>query len=181
MMQQEIGEFFATYSKDTNSRYIAVNEDVLKAVQAKTLDDIIGFDDRDLCWGHFAAQFMENDQRVIKTRRTHIFFENCLFNGYPQLYRAYKSPIIGHSKKVLGIHGISVFISKKCLVPLTKQQTACLKHLAMGLTFKQIAMILGLSPKTVEHYLNTVKIKLNCESRSELILQAIERGLVNVF
>lgn len=181
MMQQDIGEFFATYSKDTNSRYIAVNEDVLKAAQAKTPSDIIGVDDRDLSWGYLAAQFLENDKRVMKTRRTHIYFESCLFNGKPQLYRAHKSPIIGNSGKVLGIQAISVFISEKCLVPLTKQQSACLKHLALGLTFKQIALTLGLSHKTVEHYLDTVKIKLNCQSRSELILQAIERGLVNVF
>ncbi len=29
-----------------------------------------------------------------------------------------------------------------------------------------------------EHYLEAVKLKLNCQTRPELILQAIERGLV---
>jgi DNA-binding NarL/FixJ family response regulator len=92
-----------------------------------------------------------------------------------------QSPLYGHSGNVLGIHGLSIPVGEQCLIPLTNQQTACLKQLALGNTYKQIAHELGLSAKTVEHYLDAVKLKLNCQSRSDLILQAIERGLVGVF
>ena len=57
---------------------------------------------------------------------------------------------------------------------LTSQQFKCLLHLVKGMTIKQIATELTLSPKTVEHYLDAVKIKLNCHSRSELIGAALK-------
>lgn len=52
---------------------------------------------------------------------------------------------------------------------LTQQQANCLLQLIKGKSIKQIANTISLSPRTVEHYLETVKIKLNCYSRSELI------------
>ena len=82
---------------------------------------------------------------------------------------------------MIGITGFSLKINDISLIPITKQQTACLKYLAMGFTHKQIAQKMCLAQKTVEHYLNAVKLKLNCKTRAELISQAIERGLVGLF
>lgn len=59
---------------------------------------------------------------------------------------------------------------------LTKQQASCLYYLVRGMTMKQIAATLNLAPKTVEHYLDAVKIKLNCFTRSELIEKALAMG-----
>jgi DNA-binding CsgD family transcriptional regulator len=50
----------------------------------------------------------------------------------------------------------------------------CLYHLVKGKTMKQIAAALSLSPKTIEHYLDIIKRKLNCYSRSELIEKALQ-------
>ena len=52
---------------------------------------------------------------------------------------------------------------------LTQRQADCLYYLIKGMTMKQIARALHLSPRTVEHYLDAIKIKLNCDYRSELI------------
>jgi DNA-binding CsgD family transcriptional regulator len=57
--------------------------------------------------------------------------------------------------------------------PLTKRQEDCLFYLTIGMTKKEIAKNTQLSPKTVEHYLDAVKIKLNCHNRSELIKKAL--------
>jgi len=57
---------------------------------------------------------------------------------------------------------------------LTKRQLDCLLYLVKGLTIKQIGCELMLSPKTVEHYLDAVKTKLNCHTRSELIEKAFQ-------
>jgi DNA-binding NarL/FixJ family response regulator len=99
----------------------------------------------------------------------------------PYYFRSTKSPLIGNKGRILGVQCVSFPVSDQCLIPLTKQQMACLKELALGFTQKQMAKNLGLSQKTVEHYLDAVKNKLQCKTRSELIMQAIERGLVAVF
>jgi DNA-binding NarL/FixJ family response regulator len=65
--------------------------------------------------------------------------------------------------------------SSTSIIPdkLTSQQFKCLLQLVRGMTVKQIAATLELSPKTVEHYLDAVKNKLNCSSRYELISLAL--------
>jgi DNA-binding CsgD family transcriptional regulator len=52
---------------------------------------------------------------------------------------------------------------------LTSRQYDCLSYLARGMTIKEIALELKLSARTVEHYLEAVKDKLNCNTRSELV------------
>jgi DNA-binding NarL/FixJ family response regulator len=42
------------------------------------------------------------------------------------------------------------------------------------MTIKQIAQKLNLSPRTVEHYIDTIKGKLNCYSRDELVTKALQ-------
>lgn len=61
---------------------------------------------------------------------------------------------------------------------LTKRQMECLFYLVKGMTIKQIANTLHLSPKTVEHYLDAVKTKLNCDTRSQLIEKALQLNVI---
>lgn len=83
--------------------------------------------------------------------------------------------------QILEKTGISTkdFIKLKCTIlsqgyilknkRLTQRQYDCLYWLSRGMTIKEIALKLKLSARTVEHYLETVKNKLNCNTRSELI------------
>lgn len=57
---------------------------------------------------------------------------------------------------------------------LSNRQLECLYFLTQGMTQKQIAHALNLSPKTVEHYLSAIKEKTNCHSRSALIFEALK-------
>lgn len=52
---------------------------------------------------------------------------------------------------------------------LSYQELNCLQLLLKGMTIKKIAANLCLSPRTVEHYLQNIKLKLNVTSTSELI------------
>jgi DNA-binding CsgD family transcriptional regulator len=175
------------YSKDAQGRYIYVNQTQLECAQLAaghpiSVDDILDRNDRELPWQALhAANLIQNDGFILNTGKNQTFVETGPVDGRAGYYRSFKSPLLGRSGKIVGVQGISIPLDARCLIPLSKQQMACLKGLALGNTHKQIAHELGLSPKTVEHYLNTVKQKLNCESRSDLILQAIERGLVGVF
>lgn len=59
---------------------------------------------------------------------------------------------------------------------LSTRQRQCLDQLVRGKSMKEIANALQLSPKTVEHYLEATKIKLNCSTRSQLIEKALSMG-----
>ncbi len=60
-------------------------------------------------------------------------------------------------KKINYINGIS------------NSENECLIYLAHGMTAKEVAKILKISPRTVESHIQNMKIKLNCYNKSELI------------
>lgn len=59
-------------------------------------------------------------------------------------------------------------ISSEEEIHLTSREVDCIKLLLQGYTANQIANTLGLSKRTIEHYLEGVKLKSNCDSKLEL-------------
>lgn len=51
---------------------------------------------------------------------------------------------------------------------LSRRERDCLKLLLKGKSMKETAVILSLSPRTVEHYLESVKNKFSCKYKNEL-------------
>lgn len=176
---------FNAYLKDTNGKVLAGNDFLARDAGFRQGSDMLGITDFDMAWSKEAEQIRENDLKVIAERKALSFIEKGrVHSGKLCHYASLKAPLWGKSKKVIGIFGLSFFVeedkSEVTLFPeLSKQQTKCLYYLAQGMTMKQIGQVTGLSPKTVEHYLDAVKLKLNCQSRSELIAQAIQAGILN--
>lgn len=63
---------------------------------------------------------------------------------------------------------------------LSNRQLECLFFLIRGKSDKEIAKILHLSPRTVESYINEIKLKMNCLTRSQATEKAINEGMLNV-
>ena len=66
------------------------------------------------------------------------------------------------------------------LAPLTNREMDVLKLVADGKTYKEIALILGLSFKTVDSYSQRIKLKTQCHSVALLVRFAIKNGLVEL-
>lgn len=62
---------------------------------------------------------------------------------------------------------------------LTPREREVLQHLARGYMYKEIALRLGISAKTVEAHVSAVLRKLQLSSRHELSRWAVERRLVD--
>ncbi len=62
---------------------------------------------------------------------------------------------------------------------ISKREADCLFYLIRGKTAKEIAIILFISKRTVEKHLESIRIKFNCESKSQVISKAIEMGFVD--
>lgn len=57
---------------------------------------------------------------------------------------------------------------------LSKQQIKCAKFLLSGMSFKEMALQMQLSPRTVECYIDNMKSKLRCRNKTELIIKLYE-------
>jgi DNA-binding NarL/FixJ family response regulator len=62
---------------------------------------------------------------------------------------------------------------------LTAREREVLRHIARGYLYKEIALRLGISVKTVEAHVSTVLRKLQLSNRHELSRWAVERRLVD--
>lgn len=63
---------------------------------------------------------------------------------------------------------------------LTNREMDCLFYLLRGKSSKQTAAILKISFRTVEQYIEQVKNKFQCETKSDLIELAIGKGYMNI-
>lgn len=80
------------------------------------------------------------------------------------------------NKQELLVGSFSVDTMKK-EYKLTRRESECLFFLLRGKPAKEISRILDISEKTVWYYLDEVKQKLQCHSRSELFDACIQNGL----
>jgi DNA-binding NarL/FixJ family response regulator len=63
---------------------------------------------------------------------------------------------------------------------LTTRETEVLRHVALGLSNKDIAAALGVGEETVKTHVTRVLSKLQVENRAQAIVQALKRGLVSL-
>jgi DNA-binding NarL/FixJ family response regulator len=71
-------------------------------------------------------------------------------------------------------------IGRDAIVPevLTARETEVLRHVALGLSNKDIAAALSVREETVKTHVTHVLAKLDVANRSQAIVQAIKRGIV---
>lgn len=132
----------------------------------------------------FAFAADSKNERIINTYLTKLdylknFTSSFKENAASLITKAEKSKIIlpFHNSKINFIHNDTPRIDCR-KSRLSSQQRKCLLYLTQGLTIKGIAAKLKLSPRTVEHYLEAIKIKLNCCNKAELYVKASELGII---
>lgn len=170
------------FSKNTSGEYIGCNDFMAQALGFTRGAEVLGKNDFDLVWTESAPLLRGNDNEVMKTEQSKTYCETGrLADGNLGSAMSYKWPLRLQSKKIAGIICISIPFAKEILqhnhwldviaqqYDITKRQQDCLHYLVKGMTIKEIAHVLGLSPRTVEHYIEALKVKLNCNSRSQLI------------
>ena len=62
---------------------------------------------------------------------------------------------------------------------LSRREQECLQWTAAGKTSQEIAVILGLSEHTVNHYLSTVCQKIDAHNRAHMVSKAMRMGLLH--
>jgi len=63
---------------------------------------------------------------------------------------------------------------------LTKREMEVLQGVAKGLTYTEIAELLGMSPNTITSHIKHIYRKLEVRSRSEAVFEAVQLGLIDL-
>lgn len=88
-----------------------------------------------------------------------------------QLMASFSKPLL--SEIVATFRQLSIYYSDppqlKNLALMSERQLQCLCFLCRGYSAKQIAHFLNISSRTVEIFINQLKVKLNCHNKSQMV------------
>jgi DNA-binding CsgD family transcriptional regulator len=113
-----------------------------------------------------------NNRQIISTYYNTDVLQKCAEyfkeKAMPLINKACANPIIIPGTMQGNLISEKDFISNH-FTSLTPQQLQCAIYLVKGFTFKEIAKILKLSPRTVGHYIENIKDRYQCSKKHELI------------
>jgi DNA-binding CsgD family transcriptional regulator len=195
---------FHIYYKDLDGKYLACNDTQAITLGFRSGVDLLGLTDFDMCAESCARILRMTDQSIIMQEKPRMLIENVMtLNNETFKTFSCKLPLRTSTNKISGIFGLSFIINidelqaglfkpdacntsasrtyqnlQTGIEQLTQRQEECLFCLVKGMTIKQIANELALSPRTVEHHIESIKNKLRCNSRSELIAKALKQAFI---
>jgi DNA-binding CsgD family transcriptional regulator len=181
------GYFFI---KDMAGRFLYSNKNLLLETGSNTLSSLLGKTDFMTPWERYATVYTQADHKVTTTKAP--FQQQELIENYKKetiLLTTHKKPFY-HGDKLIGIHGASLQIPPSCLgqrttfsegmefvdlqrgqrLTLTSRHKQILYYVLKGHPAKQIAAILGISYRTVEHHIESIKTTNRYASIKSLLL-----------
>lgn len=193
------------WQKDSNLKFIDLNQSAASAFGFKNPDSAKGKSDYDIPskLSKFADVFREHDNWVMKNGKKLKLLEiQPCSNDEWKILHVVKEPYV-ENNEIVGVLGYSLDVTsaylkldhilmgdRKEINPgsfsrpemefLTLRESECLFFLLRKCTAKEIASILNLSYRTIEHYIEILKIKFKCETKSELIRIATLHGYSNI-
>jgi len=102
----------AVFLKDLNGNYLMINSAGAKLVD-KSVEEILGNDDRALFSPETAETIIKDDMEVIKTEQTKTYDEFTISGGKKTIYLSTKGVYRDHNGNVAGLFGISKDITER--------------------------------------------------------------------
>lgn len=63
---------------------------------------------------------------------------------------------------------------------LTRREKEILEYVTLGLSAKEVARHIDISPRTVERHVENVRLKLRARNRAHMVICAVAAGLLQV-
>lgn len=186
------------FEKDSSGRYLACNESFARVAGVDSPADIVGRRDSDLYWGEQADFFRRGDRFVMRGGQMLNTPEIQLQPDKPaqivttKLCRSDGNGVLGSYIDLSGY--MLVKKNGKYDTPsnrfylgealgndyLDRREFQVFKLILLGFTTGQISQKLVLSQGTVCWYTDSIKRKLQCARRQQLLHAAIRYGLTHV-
>lgn len=178
---------------DEHNRIQIISPTTAELCGFHSVEDAIGRTLIDVSEKQSALTVINNCQEVMKTKSSKIYEEKVTRRDEVLNHCiSIKLPWYNDENKIIGVFGCTAVLGVQPLnhlfekvvtmgvlnpvtlndYQLSSRQLECLQHLVSGYTAKEIAIVMNLSVRTVEHYLDAVKIKMHCRSRLELVKKA---------
>jgi len=104
---------FAVWLKDTESRFLVVNEGFVRIFGANSADEVVGKNVFDIAPPDSAERSRADDIDVMKSRQKKNFEEEILTEGARKWFETYKAPVIDDKGALLGSVGFSRDITQR--------------------------------------------------------------------
>lgn len=193
--------------KTVDHEIVHCNNNFLKYIGYKSVTELEGKTDHDLIWHQYTDIYHNQEDDALDDKVYYALHPGTDVDGRDFLFFNRKYPWFDEKNRMRGIISYSIEISDSSLIQigkllkktavhnptgvhfvgkpsamphLSKREKQCLFYLIRGKTAKSIGEILHISYRTVECYINGLKDKLNCRTRSELIDFAINVNFVQI-
>lgn len=104
---------FEVWLKDTDSRFLAVNQVLSDNLGLQSKDDLIGKNDFDIATHHLAETYRDDDRLVMESRQKKIVEEIVEHNKHIKWVETFKAPVVDEAGVILGTVGFSRDISHR--------------------------------------------------------------------
>lgn len=179
LLTQIIDSFDDTiFWKNTRGEYLGCNKAYINKLYRDNrlttdIKSIIGLNDFDLFAKENAQTYQQNDKEVIESAKPISFYERSYSNDKVDYHLlSHKFPLF-ENNEVCGVMGrvydFSYIMVAGEKIRLTYRELQVYASHYFGMTAKEAAKYLNISNKTIEMHLASIKNKLNCLRRSELI------------
>ncbi len=159
------------FVKNTKGVYTWVSDGLLK-LQKLSSQEILGKTDRDLPWSGYQNQLRLHDQEILDRKVSVTFPETihrqgCDIDGF--CHKSLVFDVNGHIRGAAGIFFDTPRSKDPLVSKLSFREKQCLKNLTKGMSSKESAINLRISPRTVEGYLEQLRGKFYCKNQAELL------------
>lgn len=112
---------FPAWFKDTESRFVAVNEVFAQIFGAANADSLIGKTDFDIAPREMAESYRADDREVLTTLQKKAVEEEIIDRGICKWFETYKAPVLDEHGYLHGTVGIAKDISERKLAQYQEQ------------------------------------------------------------
>ena len=108
------------YFKNVKGEYLWCNDFVIRMAGKKSITEIVGKTDYELCWKNFGDDYRKHDLAVINSKEPRVSEETLILTDGSQVpLLTHKSPIFDEKGKIIGIMGNSLDITDRKKLEIT--------------------------------------------------------------